>query len=286
MSDAFFKPRRELLDWLKQDFECNIQKLEECANGAMYLHIFDKAYPGKVPMQKVHWGAVQEYEMTKNYKLLQEVFKDCGLNRSFEIAKLTKGRQQDNLEFLQWIKYVYDRRMEQNPVEDYKPMERRLLGHGPLPDWAAFGFRSRGQPTPGASSSVMHKREASSGMRNHHGTSSSRQPTFAKPVSSGLARKPSGQMPKAHPRLSAENQRLDEIERELKELNNRYDEAFTSKEFFLNKLKALEVLCMRDSASETVDRSTILDILYSEHLVEIKMEPLNDLKENQIGESS
>lgn len=275
MSEPFFRPRRELLDWLRADFECNITKLEECANGAMYLHIFDKAFPGKVPMQKVQWNAAQEYEMTKNYKLLQEVFKVCGLNRSFEISRLTKGRQQDNLEFLQWVKYVYDRQMQNHPNDKYNPVERRLLSGGPLPDWAAPpGERSAkagNHSSDGVSTATSHKREASNSLRAQQYSAGLRQ--AAKSNHPSVARKPSGQFSsKMALRPSAETQRLEELEREVKQLREKCEEAITVKEFFLNKLKAIEFLCMKDPDSP-LDQSTVLQILYSEQLVELKCEP-------------
>eukprot|EP01055_Gregarina_sp_Pseudo9_P005439 Gregarina_sp_Pseudo_9__5438@NODE_67_length_4612_cov_111_667396_g62_i0_p2_GENE_NODE_67_length_4612_cov_111_667396_g62_i0NODE_67_length_4612_cov_111_667396_g62_i0_p2_ORF_typecomplete_len235_score59_32EB1/PF03271_17/8_6e03EB1/PF03271_17/0_0052Med21/PF11221_8/0_21DUF4140/PF13600_6/0_58_NODE_67_length_4612_cov_111_667396_g62_i065769 len=232
-------------------------------------------------MQKVHWSASQEYEMTRNYKLLQEVFKECGLNRSFEIAKLTKGRQQDNLEFLQWIKYVYDRQMQSHPNDSYKPQERRAIGHGLLPDWAAVAGQVRvkgGALSEGVTTATSHKREASSSLRAQQLSAGVRHPVGGslKSTHPSIARKASGQVGlKPNVRLSAESARIEELERELKELKEKYEETVTVREFFLNKLKALEFLCTKNP-QVPLEQQTVLEILYSEQYVELKMESTPD----------
>eukprot|EP01056_Protomagalhaensia_sp_Gyna25_P002782 Protomagalhaensia_sp_Gyna_25__2781@NODE_2603_length_985_cov_1122_188161_g2164_i0_p1_GENE_NODE_2603_length_985_cov_1122_188161_g2164_i0NODE_2603_length_985_cov_1122_188161_g2164_i0_p1_ORF_typecomplete_len279_score37_12CH/PF00307_31/0_00041CAMSAP_CH/PF11971_8/0_0035CAMSAP_CH/PF11971_8/4_9e03Med21/PF11221_8/0_0051CH_2/PF06294_11/0_013CH_2/PF06294_11/4_3e03Med9/PF07544_13/0_062DUF5102/PF17104_5/0_078DUF3498/PF12004_8/0_66_NODE_2603_length_985_cov_1122_188161_g2164_i086922 len=269
MSDAFFQPKRKLLDWLKQDFECNIQRLEDCTNGAMYLQILDKAYPGKVPMQKVHWGALHSYEMTKNYKLLQEVVPECGLVRSFHIDNLINRRSQDLLELLQWMKHVYDRRMETQLTDSYKPLERRQSGHGPFPEWTknkqTVPFlpthnrepsNSLRQPSGGGSTRHAPSAKASSALRK---ASSSVQHKAAVPRSTGSDRSAVARFPGTD---QAKNQaaRIEELETEVRSLKEQLDDSLTVKEFFLNKLKAIEFLCL-GHPDEPVPQELISDIL-------------------------
>eukprot|EP01057_Protomagalhaensia_wolfi_P001096 Protomagalhaensia_wolfi_Nauph_80__1095@NODE_163_length_3360_cov_203_906354_g101_i1_p2_GENE_NODE_163_length_3360_cov_203_906354_g101_i1NODE_163_length_3360_cov_203_906354_g101_i1_p2_ORF_typecomplete_len281_score31_11CH/PF00307_31/0_00031CH/PF00307_31/1_3e04CH_2/PF06294_11/0_0023CH_2/PF06294_11/2_7e03CAMSAP_CH/PF11971_8/0_011DUF3498/PF12004_8/0_016DMPK_coil/PF08826_10/0_072BST2/PF16716_5/0_086EB1/PF03271_17/0_074DUF1192/PF06698_11/0_13Mto2_bdg/PF12808_7/0_22Med21/PF11221_8/0_18HalX/PF08663_10/0_18 len=270
MSDAFFQPKRKLLDWLKQDFECNIQRLEDCTNGAMYLQILDRAYPGKVPMQKVHWGALHSYEMTKNYKLLQEVLPECGLVRSFDIANLINRRSQDLLELLQWMKHVYDKRMETLMLEPYKPLERRQSGHGPFPEWTKNKQTVPFLPT--------HHREASNSLRQPSGGGSTRHAPSAKAASSGLRKTSSSVQPKAAvPRSNgsdrsavgrfsgsdqAKNQtaRIEELEAEIRNLKEKLDDSLSVREFFLNKLKAIEFLCLSHPEGP-LEQHLVFDIL-------------------------
>eukprot|EP00923_Selenidium_pygospionis_P032041 GHVN01056673.1.p1 GENE.GHVN01056673.1~~GHVN01056673.1.p1 ORF type:complete len:225 (-),score=20.83 GHVN01056673.1:295-969(-) len=133
MEGAFFVPRSELLSWLARDFQLSLSKVEQCASGAVYLQVVDAIYPGKVPMSKVNWAAKHEYEFVKNYKLLQQVFDKCEVKKFIDVDKLVKGKYQDNLEFLQWMKAFYDRQCFRDV---YSAVARRMLGLGPFPDWA------------------------------------------------------------------------------------------------------------------------------------------------------
>ncbi|EZG43306.1 hypothetical protein GNI_177310 [Gregarina niphandrodes] len=126
--------RRELLEWLQQDFKCGICRIEECGNGSIYLQILDRLYPGTVPMHKINWSATAEYEVIKHYKILQDVLKGIGLSRGFDIDGLARGKYQDNLEFLQWLRAVYDKKLPKSPPE-YDPEARRKLSSHPLPAW-------------------------------------------------------------------------------------------------------------------------------------------------------
>lgn len=68
----------------------------------------DAIYPGRVPLQRVNFAAKHEYEYVKNYKVLQTVFERNNVDKAIDVQRLIKGKYQDNLEFLQWIKRFYD----------------------------------------------------------------------------------------------------------------------------------------------------------------------------------
>uniref|UniRef100_A0A0G4HNU6 Calponin-homology (CH) domain-containing protein n=1 Tax=Chromera velia CCMP2878 TaxID=1169474 RepID=A0A0G4HNU6_9ALVE len=134
MEGAFFVPRTELLQWLNSLLDLNLQRVEQCASGAVYIQVMDACFPGKVPMSKVNYVAKHEYEFVKNYKVLQNVFDKCGVQKHIEVERLCKAKYQDNLEFLQWLKRYADTHMAHTP-ESYDAVERRKVC-GPMPDWA------------------------------------------------------------------------------------------------------------------------------------------------------
>lgn len=75
--------------------------------GAALCQIFDSIY-GDVPLQKVKFNTRQEYEYVNNYKVLQKIFLDHGIEKVIPVDRLVKCKMQDNLEFLQWVKRYWD----------------------------------------------------------------------------------------------------------------------------------------------------------------------------------
>ena len=57
-----------------------------------------------------------------NFKLLQQTFTKLGIMKHIEVEKLIKCKYQDNLEFLQWFKKIFD---TNGQARDYNPLQRR-----------------------------------------------------------------------------------------------------------------------------------------------------------------
>jgi hypothetical protein len=122
MEGAFFVGKNEILKWVNSTLKLNLTKIEQACTGAVYCQIIDSIHNGKVKMHKVNWKAKLEHEFIANFKVLQQSFIDCNIPKNIEVAKLTKGKYQDNLEFLQWMKRYYD---QKNSIVDYDPIARR-----------------------------------------------------------------------------------------------------------------------------------------------------------------
>eukprot|EP00347_Sterkiella_histriomuscorum_P006743 403351604 len=108
MDPAFFVSKSEILNWVNDLLKLNVQKIEQCATGAVYCQIIDAIYPGSVQMSKVNWQAKHDYEFAYNYKVLQVALQKSGISRYIDPTKLMKAKYQDNLEMMQWIKRYYD----------------------------------------------------------------------------------------------------------------------------------------------------------------------------------
>ncbi|KAF4684089.1 Microtubule-associated protein RP/EB member 1 [Perkinsus olseni] len=147
-SSVVVKPRRQedvffdskgfgegLLDWLNTLLQTSLTKVEQCASGAVYCQIIDSAFPGRVPLKKVNWMAKVDYEYVHNYKILQRAFDQCNIAKHIDVDKLCKGKFQDNLEFLQWMKAFYDSAVPTDVALNYDPVARRQGCQ--LPPWAA-----------------------------------------------------------------------------------------------------------------------------------------------------
>merc|ERR1719220_2479360 len=79
-------------------------------------------------MHKVNFAAKTEPEFTKNWKLIQGIFQRQGIQKVIPVEKLTKGRFQDNLEFLQWFHQYFV--ATYSGTTEYNAVERRLKAKG------------------------------------------------------------------------------------------------------------------------------------------------------------
>ena len=134
---------------------CPVPCLARLANAAaVVICIYDLTQilcTGKVPMSKVNFGAKLEYEHVGNFKVLQTVFDKMNVDKPVDVNKLIKGKYQDNLEFLQWMKGFFDRNYS---GQDYDPVARRSGSKG-VP-------KGRSAATRPASSSKTSGNEAAS----------------------------------------------------------------------------------------------------------------------------
>lgn len=65
--------RGELLAWVNELTGLNLPKLEMMGTGAAHCMIFDSIH-GDIPLHKVNFKAIHEYEYVQNFKVLQEGF--------------------------------------------------------------------------------------------------------------------------------------------------------------------------------------------------------------------
>ncbi|KAJ4462145.1 putative Microtubule-associated protein RP/EB family member 1C [Paratrimastix pyriformis] len=127
MDAGFFVGRTELLNWLNDLLKLGYTKVEQVCTGAAHCQILDSCFPGRIPLHKVNFTARLEYEYVKNYKILQDAFNRLGIQKYIEVEKLIKGRYQDNLEFLQWMKRYWDLHRNQSGPE-YNAVAERQRG--------------------------------------------------------------------------------------------------------------------------------------------------------------
>lgn len=223
MDGAFFVSRTELLAWLNTTFQLNVSKVEQCANGAIYCQIIDACHPGAVLMRKVNWAARDEHQCVPNFKVLQQAFDKVGIQRHIEVDKLVRGKYQDNLEMLQWIKTYFDRTCQ---GADYNAYSSRFSDK--LPEWA--------RPADGSLPPRSPVRPAPS-----PGVSQPRQARASQPrmLSGGDGRR-NGQSGYAGDTLVEEHERLRE---EVVDLKITVDGLETERDFYFQKLRDVEILC-------------------------------------------
>jgi len=138
MEGAFFVSKGEIIQWINNAYQMKLTKIEQLGTGAVYCQILDSIYSGKVNMSRVNFKAKLEWEFVNNFKVLQQSFLKCNLNKHIEVEKLAKAKYQDNLEFAQWMKRYYD--LNGGASKDYDPITRRN-GIEPELGFADKGFK-------------------------------------------------------------------------------------------------------------------------------------------------
>lgn len=125
LDPAYFVGRVALLSWLNDLLALSYSKVEECANGAAYCQIIHSLHPTVVPLKRVDFTARAQYAMVANYKVLQAAFTKLSIDRHIDVEKLIRGKYQDNLEFLQWLKGYYSTTGPEGGVPGYDPVAAR-----------------------------------------------------------------------------------------------------------------------------------------------------------------
>lgn len=234
MDSAFFVSRSELIEWANSTFQLSISKVEQCSNGAVYCQIIDAVHPGCVAMKKVNWNARAEHDAIPNYKILQQAFVKCNIQKHIEVDKLIRGKYQDNLEIFQWIKSYYENRCQGG---EYDALARRF--GDVVPDWAQPG---------GAPPAPVRQAAPAAPRRAADPPAAARSP----PVRSGRDRGNSGSaggypggtsrrdVPGEQAGVQAEHEKLRE---EIVDLKITVDGLETERDFYFQKLRDIEILC-------------------------------------------
>lgn len=210
----FFVSRSELLSWVNSLFALNLSKVEQCSNGAVYCQVIDACHPGSVTMKKVNWAARADHESIPNYKVLQQAFDRCQIQKHIEVDKLVRGKYQDNLEMLQWIKTYFDRTF---PGGEYDALARRFSDHPP--EWA--------RPADGGH---VGGRAFGAGVGAPRSTGSS----LGAPVRR--------EMPKTRGTAISRTE-IDGMREEVVDLKITVDGLETERDFYFQKLRDIEILC-------------------------------------------
>lgn len=158
--------RVEILNWINSTCGTNIKRLEETSNGVIACFIVDKIHPNVIPMKRLNYNANDEYENSKNYKLLQAGFNKLNITKNIDMEKLAKGRPQETIEFMQWLFTYYSTMTGENELDSLNPL---IVGSSSVPaEPVGATPRSRtsvprSTPRTGSALSTSVTRQVSSG---------------------------------------------------------------------------------------------------------------------------
>ena len=117
--------RLELMQWINEFTECDYPKLELCCDAIGYCQVLDAIHPGIINLQKLNFSSKYPDDYSRNLKVLDEAFNKLEIEKVVPIDKLSKGKFQDNMRFLQWL-YTYANRTGPVSLRNYKGYEKRL----------------------------------------------------------------------------------------------------------------------------------------------------------------
>ena len=104
---AYFASKNELLSWASKLLGLELTTLEEMGTGAVFCQLLDACHPGTVKLNKVNWKANSETDYISNFKIFQQGLLTNDINKPIDINRLSKGKQYDLNELLQWIYGYY-----------------------------------------------------------------------------------------------------------------------------------------------------------------------------------
>ncbi len=196
-------------------------------------------FKGKVPMRKVNWGAKNDYEFVKNYKVLQSVFDKHKIQKHIPVNKLIRAKYQDNLEWLQWLKCYYESNMGEDEAADYNAESRRS--------------RSKGAPK----ASKREKKAVSSTTAS----SSASKKRSTKTTKSVVVEKENNRQ-----RSQVDGKKSKRLEKENAELRLTVEGLEKERDFYFQKLRDVELLMQQEEEEKDVKKmkEEILKILYAE----------------------
>ena len=245
--------RGELLAWVNDLTSLNLSKVESLGTGSAHCLIINSIY-GDIPLQKINFKAIHEYEYVQNFKVLQEAFVRHRIDRTVPVDRLIKLKFQDNLEFLQWIKKYWDAHFEGG--SGVKSVSSASVPIANVPN-----------STVSASSNASHKISRSSSMKVT-GSSAASIPNSAIPNTNHSP--PTNTNANTNTNTASSqaqsNFQLAALTKTITELKLSVDEMEKERDFYFNKLRDIEILTQKindPAIAESLFFKQITEILYT-----------------------
>ncbi|CAL2047808.1 hypothetical protein CAEBREN_07566 [Caenorhabditis brenneri] len=271
--------RHEMLMWVNDCLQAHFTKIEQLHTGAGYCLFTDFLFPDSIQLKKVKWNSRLELDWLSNWKLVQTTWKNLGVEKVIPVDKLIKGKFQDNFEFLQWFKKLFDANYDGH---EYDPLSARNGEGLPTADGPAGAAKApvasrmpartpqkvvttMRTPAPGAAAPAARPAPSRPAARAAAPPTAapSSKPTAstAAPVRSAstVAAAPPGVDMATFNKLKEE---LEEVTRQLTESDNVIASLEKERDFYFSKLRTIEVICQDNESIGNVEVSRVLEVLY------------------------
>ncbi|KAK2076278.1 hypothetical protein QBZ16_001210 [Prototheca wickerhamii] len=261
MAENMFSSKAAILGWLNSVLGLKLERIEDTCNGAVACQLMDCLHPGTVNMKKVDFNVRNDYEFVGNYKELQQAFTKTGIDRAFNVAALSKGKLQDNNEFMQWFKGYWDSVTGGYAIEDYDPVSRRqICKTGDWKKWSAGSVSSCSGAGPRPSSRApsasgetiaAYRKQSGVSVGSRAGVGASF--TKADMKASTIA---TAQLQEAQAEIAELTDDVNDLRSKLETLENERD-------FYFDKLRDIEILCQWPEIAKLPITKVIEKILFA-----------------------
>ncbi|XP_033873153.3 microtubule-associated protein RP/EB family member 3-like isoform X1 [Acipenser ruthenus] len=227
--------RHDMLAWVNDSLHLSYTKVEQLCSGAAYCQFMDMLFPGSVHLKKVKFQAKLEHEYIHNFKVLQAAFKKMSIDKIIPVERLVKGKFQDNFEFVQWFKKLFDANYD---GKDYDPLQARhsqevVAPHNPVPQRTS-PTAPKNVPAP---QRVSHTTPFMGGGRKN--------------------------TPVVRNGASDADTQIMELNQQLMELKLTVDGLEKERDFYFSKLRDIELICQEHESENNQAISKIIEILYA-----------------------
>ncbi|XP_041708224.1 microtubule-associated protein RP/EB family member 1 isoform X3 [Coregonus clupeaformis] len=219
--------RHDMLAWVNDSLQLTYTKIEQLCSGAAYCQFMDMLFPGCVLLKKVKFSARLEHEFINNFKVLQASFKRMGVDKIIPVERLVKGRFQDNFEFIQWFKKLFDANYD---GKEYDPVATRQ------------GQEGTPSPNPG------HQRTSPTATKTVHVP-----PKQSAPIRRATPTRANG----------ASDAEVLELNQQMLDLKLTVEGLEKERDFYFSKLRDIELICQENETNASPTLSKIMDILYA-----------------------
>ncbi|XP_051976703.1 microtubule-associated protein RP/EB family member 3-like isoform X2 [Xyrauchen texanus] len=224
--------RHEMLAWVNDSLQLSYTKIEQLCSGVAYCQFMDMLFPGCILLKKVKFQARLEHEYINNFKVLQAAFKRMSVDKIIPVERLVKGRFQDNFEFVQWFKKLFDANYD---GKEYDPqLARQGQDVSPVPNpgpqrTSPTAPKSMPAPQRGINSTP------SAGMRRNMVAS----------------------------RSGGSDASCVELNQQLLDLKLTVDGLEKERDFYFTKLRDIELICQEHESDGIPTLAKIIGILYA-----------------------
>ncbi|ROL47232.1 Microtubule-associated protein RP/EB family member 3 [Anabarilius grahami] len=239
--------RHDMLAWVNDSLHLNYTKIEQLCSGAAYCQFMDMLFPGCILLRKVKFQAKLEHEYISNFKVLQAAFKRMGVDKIIPVEKLVKGKFQDNFEFVQWFKKLFDANYD---GKEYDPQLAR-----------------QGQditPPPNPGEVIFHKSKSSSRAPGPQRTSPTAPKTMPAPPRA-INSTPSTGIRRTIPmsRNGGGDAEIMELNQQLLDLKLTVNGLEKERDFYFSKLRDIELVCQEHESDTNPVLGKVMEVLYA-----------------------
>ncbi|XP_055513856.1 microtubule-associated protein RP/EB family member 1-like [Leucoraja erinacea] len=258
--------RHSMLTWVNDTLQLGYTKIEQLCSGAAYCQFMDMLFPGSIGLKKVRFQVRLEHEYIQNFKLLQASFKKMDVDKIIPVDRLSKGRFQDNFEFLQWFRKFYEANFDGKAYDPVAARQGQEVGPPPGSHPSGFNRPKKTVSTLSAAAGCTQDKKAllrSSSSGTFLARSKAAPKAGGLAGGQGAAHKSGGVGPERSSVAGNGDAHMSELADQVKVLRTELVELERERDFYFGKLRSIEVICQENQQEDDTVVQQVEKVLYS-----------------------